>query len=488
MAVAAVPEIRLRTLGHLPVRRDGRYVLYWMTAFRRSRSNFALQHAVALAETLQRPLLVLEALRCDYPWASPRLHRFVIDGMRDNAATFAQHAVAYYPYVEPNPGAGHGLLSALAAEACAVIGDDAPLFFLPRMLTAAAAHLPVRFEVVDSNGLLPLRAAERDYPSAYAFRRLLQRQLPAHLAAPPAPEPLAGYRLPRALPPQAVGEHWPVRSAKELAQPEAWLAELPLDRSIAPVDTPGGAQAAGAALAHFVTGGLPRYVAQRNQPEADATSGLSPYLHFGQLSAHEVFAAIARWEAWHPGLLDPVGRGQRHGWWGMSENAEAFLDQLVTWRELGYNFCTFRDDAPRYDALPEWARASLENHADDPRPYRYTLAQFDDAATHDPLWNAAQRQLRREGTIHNYLRMLWGKKILEWAPSPQEALAIMIELNNRYALDGRDPNSYSGISWCLGRYDRPWPERPVFGKVRSMSSASTARKVEVRGYLERYAP
>jgi len=488
MAVATVPDIRVRTLRDTPLRRDGRYVLYWMSAFRRTRSNFALQHAVALAETLQRPLLVLEALRCDYPWASPRLHRFVIDGMCDNAAAFARQGATYYPYVEPRQGAARGLLTALAAEACAVVGDDAPLFFLPRMLEAAAAQLPVRFEAVDSNGLLPLRAAERDYPSAYAFRRLLQRQLPAHLAAFPAPEPLAGYRQPLAEPPHSVAERWPARSAEELADPGAWLEKLPLDQAVSPVTTRGGALAGDTTLAHFITCGLPRYTAERNQPEAGATSGLSPYLHFGQLSTHEVFAAVARWEAWTPALLAPSGRGQRHGWWGMSENAEAFLDQLVTWRELGYNFCTFRDDAPRYDALPEWARATLENHADDPRPYRYSLAQFDDAATHDPLWNAAQRQLRREGTIHNYLRMLWGKKILEWAPSPQEALAIMIDLNNRYALDGRDPNSYSGIAWCLGRYDRPWPERPVFGKVRSMSSASTARKLEVHGYLERYRP
>jgi deoxyribodipyrimidine photo-lyase len=173
----------------------------------------------------------------------------------------------------------------------------------------------------------------------------------------------------------------------------------------------------------------------------------------------------------------------------VTENTEAFLDQLVTWRELGYNMCWQREDYDRFESLPEWAQTTLSKHADDRRDSVYTLEQFEAGATHDPLWNAAQMQLVREGRLHNYLRMLWGKKILEWSSSPQEALAIMIELNNKYGLDGRNPNSYSGIFWCLGRYDRPWgPERLIFGKIRYMSSENTARKVRVRNYIRQYAP
>ena len=179
--------------------------------------------------------------------------------------------------------------------------------------------------------------------------------------------------------------------------------------------------------------------------------------------------------------------GRREGFWGLSAPAEAFVDQLVTWRELGYNRCALDPDHDRYETLPDWARATLDEHAADPRPHLYDLAAFERAETHDPLWNAAQNQLVREGRIHNYLRMLWGKKVLEWSRSPREALAILIELNNRYALDGRNPNSYSGIFWIFGRYDRPWgPERPIFGKVRYMTSANTARKVRVVEYVERY--
>jgi deoxyribodipyrimidine photo-lyase len=172
----------------------------------------------------------------------------------------------------------------------------------------------------------------------------------------------------------------------------------------------------------------------------------------------------------------------------MNENAEAFLDQCITWRELGFHFCHYRRDHDRYESLPGWAQKTLARHAGDTREYLYSLEQFDAAATHDSLWNAAQNQLRREGRLHNYLRMLWGKKILEWSSEPREALEIMIELNNRYALDGRDPNSYSGIFWVLGRHDRAWgPERPVFGTVRYMSSKNTARKVPVKQYLEKYS-
>jgi deoxyribodipyrimidine photo-lyase len=189
-----------------------------------------------------------------------------------------------------------------------------------------------------------------------------------------------------------------------------------------------------------------------------------------------------------PHQLAATPTGGRRGWWGASANAEAFLDELITWRELGYNMCSHRADYDRYDSLPAWALATLEEHAHDPRPYLYDLGELEAAETHDPLWNAAQTQLVREGTIQSYLRMLWGKEILEWTRSPRDALARMVELNNKYALDGRDPSSYSGIFWVLGRYDRAWgPERPIFGKVRYMTSESTARKLRVADYVRRYS-
>jgi deoxyribodipyrimidine photo-lyase len=486
-----VPLVRVRACNQAPVRGDGGFVFYWMIAARRSGWNFALQRAVDYAVRLGKPLVVLEALRADYPFASERLHAFLIEGMADNARAFAGTAATYVPYVEPEPGAGRGLLEALAARACAVVTDDAPVFFLPRAVATAAARLPVRLDAVDDNGLLPLAATAAVYPTAFAFRRFLQGVLPGHLEESPGAEPLARVDLPR-LPalPEEVTRRWPAASPALLEGESSALAALPVDRRVGRVPgVPGGRAGGLASLERFLGERLGHYPEERNRPDRDGTSGLSPYLHFGHVSAREVFAAVAARERWTSDRLATKASGRREGWWGMSAAAEAFLDQLVTWRELGFNFASKRDDGERYESLPPWARATLAKHAEDPRPHLYTRERLEAAATQDPLWNAAQVQLLREGRIHNYLRMLWGKKILEWSPSPHEALATMLELNNRYALDGRDPNSTSGICWCLGRYDRPWgPERPIFGTVRFMSSENTARKLRVAEYVARFRP
>jgi deoxyribodipyrimidine photo-lyase len=483
MRGVAVPASRIRILDPAPPRADRDYVLYWMIAARRPRWNFALDRAAELARDLDQPLLVFEALRCDYRWASDRHHRFVIDGMADNAAAFAGR-VTYLPYVEPRRGAGKGLLEALAARAGAVVTDSFPGFFLPRMVASAGTRLDVHFEEVDGNGLLPLAAAPRAFERAVDFRRFLQRSLAPHLASLPSAESPESARLDL---PRAVLERWPPADLVALRRPDG-LAALPVDHAVGTVATAGGAVAGEAGLREFVARRLARY-GERNDVERDVGSGLSPYLHFGHVSAHQILLAVADREGWNPSRLAEGGRGERQGWWGMSAAAEGFLDQLVTWRELGYNVAAHRSDHEGWDSLPEWARRTLAAHATDARAELYDLAELETAATRDALWNAAQWQLRREGAIHNYLRMLWGKKILEWSPSPQEALERMVQLNNRWALDGRDPNSYAGILWCLGRHDRPWaPERPVFGSVRYMSSANTARKMDVEGYLRRFSP
>ena len=230
METPGVPEIRVTAANTRPVRSDGEYVLYWMIAARRARSSFALQRAVEWAVRLERPLVILEALRCDYPWASDRLHAFVIAGMADNAAAFAATPTTYYPYIEDASGGGRGLLAALAARACVVVTDEFPCFFLPRMVAAAAERLPVLVEKVDGNGLLPLRATERVFPTAFAFRRFLQDELPSHLDHPPADDAFAGAPLPRlAALPREVIERWP---PADLAAPGSTpaAAAAPADR------------------------------------------------------------------------------------------------------------------------------------------------------------------------------------------------------------------------------------------------------------------
>ena len=479
--------LRIRLRNDAPVRQGGKFVLYWMIAARRVTHNFALDRAVEWARLLGEPLVILEALRIGYPWASDRLHQFVIEGMADNARRLEGSGVLYYPYVEQLADEGKGLLAALAARAAVVVTDEFPCFFLPRMVSAAERQVPVRFEQVDSNGLVPMRATERVFPTAYSFRRFLQQVLPEHLEHMPKARPFAGAPLARGSLPKAITLRWQPARVDALASSPSGLARLAIDHSVGSARFHGGSGSGAAALRQFVKERLPRYCEQRNEPSLRGTSELSAYLHFGHVSVHEVFAAIARGEGWSTGKLGKAN-GKREGYWGMSADAEAFLDQIVTWRELGYNMCHKCDDYDQFDSLPVWAKVTLAAHERDRRPHVYKLTDFESASTHDPLWNAAQRQLVRDGWFHNYMRMLWGKKILEWSRSPREALAIMIELMNKYSLDGRDPNSYTGYFWTLGRYDRPWgPERPIFGKVRYMSSENTRRKLDVRPYIEVYA-
>lgn len=485
-----VPAIRIRPVNDAPPNPDGEYVLYWMTAARRPHWNFGLQRAVERAEETGRPLVILEALRCDYPWACDRFHSFILNGMEENRKHFEGRPVLYHPWVERRAGEGKGLLWALASRALAVVTDDFPAFFLPRMLRSAAFQVSVRLEAVDSNGLFPMNATDRTFTAAHSFRRHLQKTLPEHLERFPREDPLETVSLPRmeSLPEEITGR-WPEAPAALLAADPEALKGLPLDHSVEAVETRGGFEEAGNVLRRFLREKLHAYPEARNHPDDDAGSGLSPYLHFGHISSHQVFSELADSEEWSPDRLSNVATGRREGWWGMSEGAEAFLDQCVTWREIGFNMCARRGDYDRFESLPDWAVTDLTIRAADAREYVYSPGEFESAATHDPLWNAAQTQLLREGRIHNYLRMLWGKKILEWSASPREALAVMTELNNKYALDGRDPNSTSGIFWVLGRYDRPWgPVRKIYGRVRYMSSANTLRKVRTSEYLERYSP
>jgi deoxyribodipyrimidine photo-lyase len=483
-----VPVVRIRGCNSAGLDAAGRFVVYWMTAQRRTQWNFALDRAIEWAKHLQKPLLLVEPLGCGNRWVSARHHRFVIEGMKENARRLAESPVRYFPFLETTAGEGRAFLLAISHSACLIVADDFPL---PLDLDPEpwAAELPIWLEKVNSLGLLPMSAAQEAFKTAAAFRRFLQAHLREHLLDFPAARPLSRLKLPllNRLPAE-IASRWKPAKLSAFLRNKHGLEYLPIDHSVTPVESVGGSRTAEKKLRTFFRERLPRYHEKRNDVAEESASGLSPYLHFGHISSHEIFHALARREGWTPERLAEKPTGTRDGWWGMSEAGEAFLDELITWRELGFNFCQHRKDYGEYASLPVWALGTLEKHAADPREFVYSRAEFEAAATHDPLWNAAQRQLVRDGTIHNYLRMLWGKKILQWSASPREAAETMIELNNKYALDGNDPNSYSGIFWVLGRYDRPWgPERPIFGTIRYMSSENTARKMRVKEYIEKYS-
>jgi len=357
------------------------------------------------------------------------------------------------------------------------------------MTAALAARIKVRFDAVDSTGLIPVASHGRPFPTARGYRAFMQRSLKDHLREFPIEDPadlLADLPALRAVP-RNVRTRWPALTDREMAHPSRLVAALPIDHEIAATTFRGGSVAAESRLSHFIGSGLTAYGQAHNHPDADATSRLSPYLHFGHISPHQVFSAVMTAERWTTRKLQKTRAGAREGWWGVSSSAEQFLDQLTVWRELALNGCAWVPDYHSYDALPQWARATLDAHLEDPRPHLYSLAQLDAASTHDEVWNAAQRQLRREGWFHGYLRMLWGKKILEWCRHPAEALERMETLMNRYSLDGRDPVSYLSYGWVLGRADRPWPEHEIFGTVRYMTSASAKRKLRMNDYLRTFS-
>ena len=446
-----------------------------MQAYRRLDRNHALDHAAALARELRRPLVVYEGLRLDYPWASRRLHSFVLEGMRANAARARAMGLAYWPFVEGPGRPGRGLLRRLAADACVVVTDDHPCFVAPAQTAALARAIDVPLVAVDGDGVLPVSVLGPAASAAAHFRHRVHREFPGAWALRAAAEP----DVPPGRAPDPPYDPWDPQSLA------ATLAALPLD-PLAPVPgVEGGTPAARGRLPHFVRHGLPGYAEDRSEPVPPAqahASGLAPWLHFGHVSAQEIAEVVLGPDP----ELDPGCRGKREGFFARDPDVNAFLDQLLVWRELGVHWHAHRhrDTARLATALPPWALATLKEHLDDPRPHLYPDEALELAQTGDEVWNAGQRELVATGSMHNYVRMLWGKKVIEWSRTPAVAYRRLVHLNNRFALDGRDPNSWSGILWCFGLFDRPWPPgRAVFGHVRYMSSANTARKFDLDAYL-----
>ena len=484
-----VPLTRVTTLKDInpETLTDSTYVVYWMISFKRIGFNFALQRAVEWANQLSQPLLILEPLILDYPMSSIRLHKFILEGMKEVDEMVESTNAYYYPFVEESAKESEGLLTEISKNASVVITDDYPTYFVPQMTAKASGEINARYELVDSNGIVPIRLSEKEYVRAHDFRRYLHKNLEDFIIETPLQNPLKflNKKFDKSLIKKIQDQWSPFNFQKSTI--EEFLENLNIDRTVEISSIKGGYSNAIKQLNKFIDVGYHDYAKFRSDPSKEASSQLSPYFHFGQISTHEVFEKISDLESWSPETIDPQMVGRREGWWGSSDNFESFMDELITWRELGYHTCVRRANYNQYSSLPEWAIKTLHEHSSDEREHIYTLDELTYSQTHDEIWNAAQNQLRTQGIIQNYLRMLWGKKILEWTPNPQLALSYMITLNDRYSLDGRDPNSYSGVFWILGRYDRAWgPERNIYGKIRYMTSDSTARKFNLKPYLEKW--
>ncbi|HEU4534238.1 MAG TPA: deoxyribodipyrimidine photolyase, partial [Polyangiaceae bacterium] len=416
--------------GERGARGRAEFVVYWPQMYRRARSNAALSYAVAEANERGLPLVVYEALRVDYPYASARFHAFVLEGARGEAARYRARGAAYAFFLPKTAAEARGVFAALAARAALVVTDDYPSFVVPAQLARAAAACPCPLVAFDDNAVTPLALFPREEYAARTLRPKLHRALPDWLR--PIEEPDCDRPPPARL--ELPFDPFDVERA-DLARA---IAALPVDQGVGAVaESPGGSDEARKRLGRFVRELLSGYPDDHNHPDRAATSRLSPYLHFGHLSAREVALAVRDAD-------------------GPTAAREAFLEQLLVRRTLAFNLARSNPAHRTYEAAPDWARRALAARAGDPRPHLYSRRELEEARTGDEVWNAAQRELLATGAIHNYLRMLWGKCVIAWKATPAEAFAELVHLNDRYALDGRDPNSYTNILWCFGKHDRPW--------------------------------
>jgi len=442
------PRVRVRRKGAPDP--DGNCVVYWMQRSQRGVDNPALDVAVEAANALGKPAVVFFAPVPFYPHATLRAYRFLVEGIPDIAAALEKRGIGFVLRRYPE----HSLVKFCEeVRAALVVGDENPMREPEHWREVAAKKLRVPLWTVDSDVIVPSRLIEKEQYAAFHLRKKREAQMDQFLVKPANPRAKVAWKKPAGL--QSLSADFDVTAGWEL------------DRSVGPVSTfRGGTKEALRLLGEFVNKKLKRYAKDRNHPEIDGTSRLSPYLHFGHISPLTIAMAVQKADA-------------------PKADKESFMDELLVWRELAINFVTYNPNYDNFESAENWAHRTLAAHARDPRPYVYSERQLEDAETHDPLWNAAQLQMVNGGWMHNTMRMYWGKKILEWSRTPAEAYRVAVALNDKYELDGRDPNGYAGVAWSIvGKFDRPWFDRPIFGQIRYMSGESTGRKFDSRRYIE----
>jgi len=460
-----VEQDRIRSLNSAQPRADADYVLYWSQMNRRVAGNHALAHAIDLANQSHLPLLAYEGLTCTYKHANDRLHTFMLEAVPEMERSVKRIGAGYLFYLRARRADANDVVYRLAERAACLVTDDYPTFIAAHHNGRVPERIRIPYIAVDSSCIVPMSRHEKRAYGAYTIRPKIRREAPLFLKPMKLPALKARWR-PDLMPLFARS----LRTTVTATNVSELVNGCDIDHAVKPSITfRGGQNIAQKHLERFLKTRLRGYAGQRNEPSAHSTSDLSPYLHFGQISALEVALAAREYANEHRLIADE------------------FLEELVVRRELAFNFARFTPDPESLDALPDWCRRTMKKHARDRRPEIYSYDQLARAETYDALWNATQKELLLRGKIHGYYRMYWGKKIIEWSRTYEEALQAMIDLHDVYALDGRDPNTYTNILWCFGLHDRPWAERPVFGQLRYMSLEGMRRKTDVDAYIKEIA-
>jgi deoxyribodipyrimidine photo-lyase len=445
-----IEDTRIRLLNKKRLLK-GEYILYWMQASQRAEYNHALEYAINQANERKQPLIVYFGLTDKFPEANERHYCFMLEGLKEVQKDLNRKGIGMVvEHVSPEIGT-----ASIAKKASLVVCDCGYLKVQKLWRQYVASHIECQLIQVESDVIVPVEvvSAKEEY-SAATLRRKMQKILHKYLI------PLQD-RTPR------IDSSRLDFESCDISDTSKALSRLNIECSVKPVSGfHGGIHEARKRLEKFMSNKLDKYQECRNDPNEDCLSYLSPYLHFGQISPLYVALQLSR---------------------NNSPGTEAFLEELIVRRELSMNFVHFNQKYDSFTGLPDWAKLTLKEHERDPKEYIYSLEELEQAQTHDSYWNAAQSQMVITGKMHGYMRMYWGKKILEWTTNPEEAFSIALYLNNKYELDGRDPNAFAGVAWCFGKHDRPWGRRPIFGNVRYMSAEGLKIKFDATKYAQRYA-
>lgn len=422
-----------------------------MQASQRTRMNHALEYAITQANELSQPLLVAFGLMDDYPEANERHYAFMLQGLRDVSENLARRGIKFIG----KHGAPADVALHYAKHASLLVCDRGYLRHQKQWRDQVANAAKIRVVQVESDVVVPVEVASNKQEfAARTIRPKIHKQL-AEFVKPLEPVRVKHKSL-----------DLDIEGNIDVTNVEKTLKKLKIDRTVPQSERLlGGEDEADRRLNHFAKKLLGNYDEARNEPSAAATSTMSPYLHFGQISPLEIVLKV------------------RDAKDAPKKDRDAYLEELIIRRELGMNFANFQPKYDSFDALPNWAQRTLQLHAKDDRPTTYTRDQLESAQTHDPYWNAAQTEMTQTGFMHNYMRMYWGKKVLEWTATPEKAFETLLYLNNRYFIDGRDPVSFANVGWIFGLHDRPWGEREIFGQIRYMNSAGLERKFNMAAYI-----